>query len=175
LGYNEHDGSKGLLNLVSQRRPTWLQHALAQASARTQAETLTIAALVVFVAILVGALYLAQATATATTGFDLEAMVKTRDSFQRNNEDLQAQIAHKKNVSDLRGRAQALGFQPVSTQEYLVINGYQPDRATPTPVVTAMPTYIYDETFNGWAQVQWAKLSAQFDAWSGRANPTASP
>ncbi len=160
---------------MSERRPGWFQHALRQAAARNQTETLAIAALIVFVAILIGALYLAQATATATTGFELEGLVKTRDSFQRNKEDMIAQIAHHKNITDLRGRAEVLGFQPITTQEYLVVSGYAPNRATPTPQVTIAPTYVYDETFNGWLKAQLDKLTAQFDAWGGRANPTAAP
>ncbi len=160
---------------MSEKRPTWLQHALREASARTQTETLAIAGLIVFVAIIIGALYLAQATATASTGFELGSLVKTRELVQRNNEDLMAQIAQKRNINDLRGRAQILGFQPVSTQEYIVVAGYSPNRATPTPEVTAAPVFVYDETFSGWVKAQTAKLSAQFEAWSGRANPTALP
>jgi hypothetical protein len=156
-------------------RPDWLRHALNQASTRSQTETLAIAALAVFVAIIIGALYLAQATATATTGFELEALVKTRDSFQRNNEDLGAQIAHKKDITDLRGRAQALGYQPVGLeqQQYIVVSGYSAVRASPTPEVTIVPTYIYDETFNGWLQQQLDRLHGQFNTWMGNAAPTA--
>lgn len=160
------------------RPPDWLRHALRQASARTQTETLAIAALVVFVAILIGALYLAQATATATTGFELEDLVKTRDSFQRNNEDMGAQIAHKTDINELRGRAQALGYQPIGPddQEYIVVNGYEPVRATPTPEVTVMPTLVYNETFSGWVQEQWDRLQAQLSSWMGQqATPTELP
>lgn len=162
---------------MSERRPTWLQHALRQASARTQTETLAVAALVVFVSIIIGALYLAQATATATTGFQLEQLVKTRDSFQRNNEDMIAQIAGKKRIVDLRGRAQALGFKTASpeNQQFIVVPGYFPNRATPTPESTIAPTYVYDETFNGWVRAQWDKLVKQFDAWSGKTRPTLVP
>ena len=158
-------------------RPDWLRHALRQASARTQTETLAIAALVVFVAILIGALYLAQATATATTGFELQDLMKTRDSFQRNNEDMGAQIAHQTDINELRGRAQALGYQPIGPddQEYIVVPGYEPVRATPTAQVTIAPTYVYDETFNGWLQQQLSRLQSQFSVWMGQATPTDLP
>src|SRR5579859_6419503 len=156
------------------RRPDWLRHALRQASARTQTETLAILALIVFVSILIGALYLDQATVTATTGFQLQDLVKTRDAIQRNNDDMVAQIAHKKDVNELRGRAQALGYQPVGPdqQQYIVINGYEPIRATPTPEASAVPTYVYDETFSGWLQAQLDKLRAQFNDWMGNNTPT---
>ncbi len=163
--------------MKSDRRPSWLQHALTQAAARTQTESLAVIGLIIFVSIIIGALYLAQSTATATTGLQLEQLVKTRDSFQRNNEDMNAQIARLKDINRLRGRAQALGFQPITTenQEYLVVSGYSPVRATPTPEATAVPTYVYDETFGGWLQEQWDKISRQFEAWSGKTNPTAVP
>ncbi len=162
---------------MNERRPSWLQHALRQAQARTQTETLAIAGLIVFVAIIIGALYLAQATATATTGFQLADLVKTRDSFQRNNEDMIAKIAGKKRITELRGRAQALGFKNVEPedQQYIVVPGYLPSRATPTPEIPVAPTYVYDETFNGWVQAQWDKLMKQFDAWSGQSRPTPVP
>lgn len=162
---------------MSEKRPTWLQHALRQASARTQAETVAIAGLVIFVSIIIGALYLAQATTTATTGFELEQLVKTRDSFQRNNEDMNAQIARKKQITDLRKRSEDLGFQPIAPedQEYIVIPGYMPNRATPTSEASPVPTYVYDETFNGWVQQQWDKLAKQFDAWAGKTRPTPVP
>ncbi len=167
----------GSMSQNTSRRPDWLRHALRQASARTQSETIAIAALIVFVSILIGALYLAQATVTATTGFELQDLMKTRDSIQRNNDDMVAQIAHKKDINDLRGRAQALGYQPVGPdqQQYIVVNGYSTVRATPTPEVTIAPTYVYDETFSGWLQSQLDKLKAQFSAWMGNSSITPTP
>lgn len=163
--------------MQNERRPGWLQQAVRQAAARNQAETVAVIGLIVFIAIIIGALYLAQSTSTAITGRQLEQLVKTRDSFQRDNEDMIAQIAGKKDINRLRERAKALGFATITAgnQEYVVVNGYQPIRATPTPEATIAPTFVYDETFGGWAQQQWDKFSSQFEAWSGKTKSTPIP
>jgi hypothetical protein len=128
------------------------------------------------VALIIGALFLAQATTTVTTGQHLIDLQVTRDYLQRANEETSAQIAEKRNISVLRGRAQALGFLPVGPQniEYIVVNGYFPERATPTPEFTPVPVFVYNETFNGWAQQQWNNLVKQFETWMG-GNSTPTP
>ena len=142
-----------------------------------QAQTIAIIGMAMVVAVIIGALYLAQATVTATTGSQIQDLSATRDSLQIANEDTIAQIAVAKNLDLLRGRAQALGFQPLdpSRQEYVVVDGYVPNRATATPQITPVPTYIYDETFNGWAKKQWDTLVKQFEAWMGRDKVTPTP
>src|SRR5438067_12472274 len=106
-----------------------LQQAVRPMPWRTQTQTAAIIALVLIVAIIIGALYLAQATVTATTGRELEDLSGTRDYLQRANEDLVAQIANKRSITNLRGRAQELGYSPVTVDqiEYLVVNGYTPN------------------------------------------------
>src|SRR5258708_6517758 len=124
---------------------------------RRRRQVAAIAALVMVVAVIIGALYLAQATTTATTGEELQELQSTRDYLQRADEYTNAQIAGQRNISVLRGRAQALGFVPVTADklQYLVVAGYSPFRATPTPVVTPEIVYVYNETFAGWVQQQW--------------------
>jgi hypothetical protein len=162
---------------MTDQKPTLLQQAVRQTPWRAQSQTTAIIALVVVVTIIIGALYLAQATTTATTGRELEDLESTRDFLQRANEETSAEIASKRNISDVRGRAQNLGFVPVSSDrlEYIVVDGYSPIRATPTPEMTAEPTYVYDETFNGWVQKQWDNLVKQFEAWTGRDKATGTP
>ena len=162
---------------MTEKKPTLLQQAVRQAPWRAQTPTTAILALVVVVTVIIGALYLAQATTTATTGRALEYLESTRDFLQRANEETSAEIASKRNISDLRGRAQNLGFAPVTGDrlEYIVVDGYSPIRATPTPEATAEPVYVYDETFNGWVQEQWDNLVKQFEAWTGRDKATVTP
>ncbi|MCC7449298.1 MAG: hypothetical protein IT324_17910 [Anaerolineae bacterium] len=162
---------------MTEQKPTWLQQAVRQAPWRTQTQTVAVVALGLVVAIIIGALYLAQATVTATTGRQLEQLSATRDFLQRAIDDANSEIALKRNINTLRGRAQALGFAPVGPEklEYLVVDGYSPARATPTPAATAAPTYVYDETFNGWVKQQWDAMLKQFEAWAGRDKATPTP
>src|SRR5882757_8591545 len=130
---------------MAEKKPVSVQQAVRQGPWRTQTQTSAIIALVLVIAIIIGSLYLAQATTTATTGQQLVQLSTTRDYLQRANEDTLAAIAFAKSISLLRGRAQALGFQPVGPDklEYLVVDGYSPLRASPTPEVTPEPSFVY--------------------------------
>jgi hypothetical protein len=162
---------------MAEKKPSTVQQAIRQVPWRTQTQSAAIVGLVLVIAIIIGSLYLAQATTTATTGQELVQLSSTRDYLQRANEDALAEIAFAKSISLLRGRAQALGFEPVGPDklEYLVVDGYSPLRASPTPEFTPEPSFVYDETFTGWAQQQWNNLSKQFEAWTGRDRPTPAP
>jgi len=153
------------------------KQAVPQSAWRSPTQSVTIVVLIIIVGVIIGALYLAQATVTATTGSELIALVRTRDFLQRANGDTLSQIALKRNVNTLRGRAQELGFHLAESSdiEYIVVPGYQPIRATPTPQITAVPTPTYDDTFTGWVQQVWNSLVAQFEQWMGSGQSTPTP
>src|SRR5258708_6533739 len=155
-----------------QRRPSDTHSLLG-----TVAPDAAIGALIVVVAIINGGLYWAQATTTASTGEQFFQLQSRLDYLQRANEGTEWQIASKRDISTLRGRAQALGFIPVDTEHlsYLVVNGYSPFRATPTPVITQVPIIEYDETFSRCLRQQSDVLAKQFEAWSGAGTPTLAP
>jgi hypothetical protein len=142
------------------RQPLWQ---------RRQTQTTLFIAMILVVSLIIGALYLVQATTTATTGSELIDLRLERDRLARVNEDMEAQIAFKRNLSALTGRAQALGFVTVSPDDvrYLVVDGYARQRATATPIATAIPAPVDTETFDGWVREQWSRLVQQFEAWSG--------
>ncbi len=110
---------------MAEKKPALTQQAGRQMPWRTQNQTLAILALVMVVGMIIGALYLAQATTTATTGRELQNLQSTRDYLQRANEETNAEIAGKRNIVDLRGRAQNLGFVPASSDDiqYVVVDG----------------------------------------------------
>lgn len=149
------------------------KQALPQTPFRSPSQIAAIVGLIVVVGIVIGALYLAQATVTATTGSELLQLLRTREFLQRANADTVAQIAQKRNISTLRGRAQELGFEPATSAEiqYIVVDGYTWPRATSTPAIEPTPSFVYDETFTGWVQQQWNALLRQFEQWMGRATP----
>ncbi len=154
--------------------PTPIRQAVPQLPWRSPTQAVALIFLIVIVAIFIGALYLAQATVTATTGSSLLELQRTREFLQRAISDMQAQIAQQRNINALRGRAQQLGFAPAGAQdlEYIVVEGYSPIRATPTPALIPTPTLIYDETFEGWVRQQWDTLLRQFEQWmSGGSTP----
>ena len=123
--------------------------------------------LALFVAIIIGALYLSQSASTSAVGRQLEEMVTTRNELERQNEQFRAEIASLRGVGRLLTRAQELGFAQAGAAdiEYVVVPGYEPANA---PVVASAaqadaPPPVYDESFLGWVQQQLDALRRQFE------------
>ncbi len=143
----------------------WLDQALRRAPWRNQRQAFALATLGFFVALIIGALYLSQAAAVATTGRQLETLITERNGLEQANEELRAEIAGLRSVPRLQERARELGFDLAGREdiEYLVIDGYNPSRDR-TPIrleVQNDAVPVYDETFTGWLQQQWDAFSAQ--------------
>ncbi|GAB4569176.1 MAG: hypothetical protein Kow0077_01280 [Anaerolineae bacterium] len=162
---------------MSQKRPTtqseW-QHALRGAAWRRQSQLAAMVALALIVAIIIGALYLAQVTTVSTTGRQNEELRQYRDQLVRENEQIRADIAELRSIPRLLRRAQELGFTYAGTSqiEYLVIDGYVPEQPeSVAPLVSEPePLPLYDETFDGWLQQQWLNLTLQFEEWASQAS-----
>lgn len=149
---------------MATRRPDdWLSHGLPKAPWRTQTQATSIVALTVVVALVIGALYLAQATSTATTGRDLQTLELRRQELEQQNAQLEAEIAAHRSVPRLTQRALELGFRPAAAEEieYMPVEGLPPVAAPQTaPVEEVIP--LYDETFSGWLRGQWTRLVTEF-------------
>jgi hypothetical protein len=148
----------------------WLQHALRDTPFKLQRQAIALAGLGLFIAVIIGALYLAQSTANATLGRQLEELIAERNTLEQTNERLRAEIAEYRSVPRLRDRATQLGFVYSGQQniEYLVVEGYNPNRVQVTPQPeTVRPTMPeYDETFVGWLQQQWDAFTHQLNSFS---------
>ena len=152
----------------------WLGHALRRTRWRPQRQALALGTLGMFVAIIIGALYLAQAASTSALGRQLEEQISVRNRLEQENQRLRGQIASLQSVPRLQARAQELGFVLAGPEriEYLTVTGYNPNRsvdgeqsAMPAPTATPLaPTY--DETFTGWLQQQLDQLANQFNSFS---------
>ncbi len=145
----------------------WLQHALERTNWRPQNQAVALATLGLFLALIIGALYLSQVAANAITGRSLETLIVERDNLRRTNERLRAEIGELTSVPRLLARAETLGFRRAdqSNIEYLVIDGYNPNRSeTVAPLNEEGDTVpVYDESFGGWLQQQWDSLRRQFE------------
>lgn len=151
-------------------QPRWIEHALRRAPWQRQSQLAAMIALALIVAIIIGALYLAQATTVATTGRQNEDRAVYRDRVLLENEQIRAEIAEMRSMPRLIARAEELGFTPASREEidYLAVQGYVPnlpESVAPVPEEQAeLPDY--DETFDGWLQQQWQLLVQQFEEWA---------
>ena len=128
---------------------------------------IAVGTLALFVAIIIGALYLSQAASTSSIGRQLEEKVTERNELERQNEQLRAEIASLRGVGRLLTRAQELGFAQAGADEidYIVVEGYEPERisAIPTPEEAAAPPPVYDESLIGWVQQQFDALRKQLE------------
>jgi cell division protein FtsB len=152
----------------------WVQHALRNTPWRIQRQVVALGVVSVLIALIMGVLYLAQASSVATLGRQLEVLIAQRNQLEQTNEQLRSEIAQLRSVPRLLARAQELGFAPAAREqlEYLVVDGYNPNRPqTAASAVTEKktePAPVYDETFTGWLQQQWDALTNQFSNFAGR-------
>lgn len=150
----------------------WFRHALQRTGWQPQRQAVAIGVLGVFIAIMMGGLYLSQVAIEASRGREMRELVTLRDEMERTNEELRVEIAELKSLSRLQTRAIELGFQPATRAEqvYLVVEGYVPNRETTVAEIAIDPTPapVYDESFGGWLQQQLDSLRQQFDSFNSQ-------
>lgn len=148
----------------------WLQHTLDRSRWRPQRQALALGVLSLFVAIIIGGLYLSQSSSTSAIGRQLEDMISERDNLEQQNEQLRAEIASLESMPRLEARAAELGFTAATAGdiEYLVVDGYNPDRQTSVVPLAAQnqPVPTYDESFTGWVQQQIDTLRRQLEGFT---------
>ncbi|MBZ0281983.1 MAG: hypothetical protein K8L97_14675 [Anaerolineae bacterium] len=150
----------------------WFQHALRDNPFRFQRQAAALATLGLFIAIIIGALFLAQSASVATLGRQLEELITRRNRLEQTNEQLRTEIAQLRSVPRLLARAQELGFVAADDTniEYLYVAGYNPRRDEIITVVESEPEPLltYDESFIGWLQQVWDSFSSQFNGYSSQ-------
>ena len=111
---------------------SWIEHTLDRSRWRPQRQALALATLGLFVLMIIGALYLSQSSSATALGRQLEDMISERDNLEQQNEQLKADIASLQSMPRLQARAEELNFHPAGAAdiEYLVVDGYDPDRQT---------------------------------------------
>lgn len=147
----------------------WFEQRFRDAPWQLQRQAVALLALGMFIALVIGALYLAQSASVATLGRQLEELIARRNQLEQTNEQLRSEIAQLRSVPRLLARAQELGFQPADERsiEYLYVAGYNPNReAAQAAAVEPPPAALYDETFIGWLQQLWNDFSQQLSGYS---------
>jgi cell division protein FtsB len=130
-----------------------------------------IAALILFVvvAIIIGALFLVQATTNVGNARDIQELREQRDRLLRENEALRAENAQLASVPSLFERAATLGFVTAGPEDiqYLVVEGYVYDQPAPTltPRIETATPQVYDDNFAGWLDRQMDNLRELFEGW----------
>jgi hypothetical protein len=155
------------------KNETWIQHALRRSGWRPQRQAVAVGVLGIFIALIIGALYLSQVATEASRGREMRDKIRQRDELERQNEELRTEIAELKSLPRLQQRAEELGFVRARREDiiYLVVDGYNPNRdqfiriSEPEPEPEIQP---YSETFEGWVRQQWDILRSQFNGFNGQ-------
>ena len=148
---------------------SWIQHALEQAPWRSQQRATSLVMAFVVIVAVVGALYLAQASRTATTGRRLQELEAQRQTLEQQNAQLRAEVAALRSVPRLIAEAERLGFHVASAEEveYLELEGAPPTAETglepPAPRAAEEDEVPeYEETLESWLTAQLAAFREQF-------------
>jgi outer membrane murein-binding lipoprotein Lpp len=114
---------------------------LRQAPWRIQTQLTAAWAITLLTAVIVGGLYLAVASRTATAGRDVQTLEARKAELQLENDQLRAELATLRSLTRLQERARALGFQPAQAEqiEYLAVSTYPLNAHVPVPLVETAP------------------------------------
>lgn len=136
-----------------------------------QAQAVAVIVLLGVVSLIIGGLYLAQATSNITTVRDIEQLRLERNQIERENEQLKAEIANLQRIDMLMTRAATLGYESAGPEDikWLFVDGYIYNQPTPLPTRVIAPVIpeTYEENFAGWLQRQFNALRDQFREWAG--------
>jgi cell division protein FtsB len=152
-------------------RPIQAQERIDKYANQQRQQFVALMVMFVVVAIIIGALYLIQATTNVTNARDIQNLREDRARLERDIELLRAENAELNSIPYLREQAATLGFQDAIPGENLVwvqVDGYAYNAPAPTltPVrITATPR-TYDDNFAGWLRERWDWLRDQFNNWA---------
>lgn len=153
----------GMAENRSQTRP------IIKGDRREQQQFVALLILLVVLAIIIGALYLVQATTNVTNTRDIQNLREQRDRLIRENELLRAENAELYSVPRLIERASTLGFVTAGPEsiQWISVDGYVYDQPPPTltPILYTPTAQAYDDNFAGWLRQQLDALGELFDTW----------
>ena len=109
-----------------QGQATQIIHAYRQAPWRVQRQWVGVFLLVVIGAAMVAALYLDVTARTAVTGREIQELRSQITTIQRENADLETQLADLTSTAAMERRARELGYRPVQPGEldYVSVPGF---------------------------------------------------
>jgi type II secretory pathway pseudopilin PulG len=140
---------------------SWLDQALRQAPWRTQTQATSLILALVVIVVVIGALYLAQASRTAAAGRRLQELQAQQQLLEQQNAQLRAENAALQSVPRLISQAGQMGYHAATSDdlEYLPVPGDSPPLAAPTPPPTLSQIVpSYDQTLGSWLADQFAAL-----------------
>jgi cell division protein FtsL len=153
--------------MTQQRSDKWFKQALRQAPWRTQTQATSLVLAVVIMVLVIGALYLAQASRTAAAGRRLQDLEAQRKALEQQNAQLRAEIAALQSVPRLTEQAEALGYHFAHNEdvEYIELADLPPRRSAvsqPEPEPEEGDQVVpYEESLGGWLARQAAAFKVE--------------
>jgi cell division protein FtsL len=152
-------------NMTQKGNSGWFNQALRQAPWRTQTQATSLVMTMVIIVVVIGTMYLAQASRTAAAGRKLQVLEAERQVLEQKNAQLRAEVAALRSVPRLITEAEKIGFHMAESNdiEYLQL-GDAPPALTPTPTPFPSADEIvpaYDETLGSWLTEQMSALQEQ--------------
>jgi cell division protein FtsL len=104
-----------------------ITQAYSQAPWRKQWQIIGLVSLVLVLTAMIAGVYLSISTQATSVGRDIQSMQSTTIAVDRENEDLQSQLASILSSSEMEGRARSLGFVAIPPDQivYLNVPGYE--------------------------------------------------
>ena len=156
--------------LDDSNRVSQLRQPIYKGDQRERQQFVAVLILFVVVAIIIGALYLVQATTNVGNVRDIQQLRDERNRLTRDNEMLRATNAALNSIPRMVERAATLGFVTAAPEDiqWIVVEGYVYDQPAPTltPVLVTATPQVYEDNFSGWLQRQLNWLRDQFDGWA---------
>ena len=139
-----------------------------ESSWRFTGKTMGLFLLLLILGSLMGSFYLNQASQAATAGLEVLHLVEQREVLRQENAELRKQIAEMEALSNIRGRAEELGFRERERAEYLIIDNIpleRPDQETSASTPAGDGNLDEPRSMSSELARWWEELTAQFESW----------
>ncbi|GIK55696.1 MAG: hypothetical protein HND44_13380 [Chloroflexi bacterium] len=136
----------------------------------TEAQAVLGWAVILVLAALVGAIYVSQASRTASVGRRIQMMQAEMETLKRENAAMERQIAEAQRLTRLQAEAARLGFVPAGPDdiEYIIVPNYPVVNSSVAMEPTATPLPPPPDTMNG---ALWLALRSRINGFvQGEAN-----
>ncbi len=131
-------------------------------------KTMALFLLLIVLGGLIGSFHLNQASYVATAGLEIVHLTEKRERLRQDNAGLHKQIAKTEALSNVRTRAEALGFREGEGVEYLTIDNLPPEtphQETSAPVLVEDMDADEPRSISSEVARCWEELTARFESW----------
>ncbi|TKJ31160.1 MAG: hypothetical protein CEE40_02565 [Chloroflexi bacterium B3_Chlor] len=137
-----------------------------RSSMRFTGKTMGLFLLVLLLGSLIGSFYLNQASHTAAAGLEVLRLTGERERWRQDSAELRKRISQLESLSNVRRKAEALGFVEADTVEYLGVDNLpsEPSDAGISASPSTEDGHL-EEPASEELATWWGELMARFESW----------